>query len=80
VPQKWLQPDNPIEIGPIHTRFGALEIVVETAAETVEVSWKARWHAPPAALSIRLPGTAPHQWDNPGNRNGRLSLSRNHHH
>jgi hypothetical protein len=76
IPQKWLQPDNPIEIGPIHTRFGALEIVVESAAETVEVSWKARWHAPPAGLFIQLPGTASVQWDEPGNRNGRLSLSR----
>ena len=77
IPQKWLQPDNPIKIGPIHSRFGALEIVVESAAETVEVSWKARWHAPPAGLFIQLPGTPSVQLDEPGSRNGRLSLSRN---
>jgi hypothetical protein len=76
IPQKWLQPDNPIKIGPIRTRFGALEIVVESAAETVEVSSKARWHAPPAGLFIQLPGTVPVRWDEPGNRNGRRSLSR----
>ena len=77
VPQKWLQPDHPIKIGPIHTRFGALEIIVESAADAVEVTWKARWHAPPAGLFIQLTGTAPVRWDDPGNRNGRLSLSRN---
>jgi hypothetical protein len=77
VPQKWLQPDHPIKIGPIRTRFGALEIVVESAADAVEVSWKARWHTPPAGLFIQLPDTAPVQWDEPENRNGRLRLSRN---
>lgn len=81
IPQKWLQLDHPIKIGPIHTRFGSLEIVVESAAETVEVSWKADWHAPPTRLFIRLPGAAaPVRWGDPGNRNGRLSLSRNPYH
>jgi hypothetical protein len=77
IPQKWLQADSPMKIGPIHTRFGLLEIVVESDAKTVAVSWKARWHAPPAGLFIRLPGTAPVRWDDPGTRNGGLSLPRN---
>jgi hypothetical protein len=76
VPRKWLQSSAPLRIGPIHTRFGPLEIAVEFTANTVEVIWTARWHVPPAAISIRLPGTSPVECADPGARSACISLSR----
>ena len=77
IPQKWQQSSRPLTIGPTHTRFGVPEIVVESSAETVAVRWKARWHTPPDGLFIRLTGTAPVQVESPGDRSGRIILSRN---
>ncbi|MFZ0243507.1 MAG: hypothetical protein WAL90_17850 [Desulfobacterales bacterium] len=76
VPQKWLSDKAPLEIGPIHTRFGAIDITLESDAESVTLSWAARWRRPPAKIEVCLPGTAPVNVKAPESPHGTLRLVR----
>jgi hypothetical protein len=76
IPPKWLHGEQSLEIGPIHTRFGALDIVVEPTDSTIQVSWTARRRRPPAELLVQLPGTAPLRYETPEAPDGRVSLPR----
>lgn len=77
VPQKWLLEKALLEIGPFHTRFGAIDIRLESAAETVKLTWTAQWRTPPAKLEVRLPGTTPVSVETPESPHGTLRLLRN---
>lgn len=76
IPGKWIESAELLEIGPIHTRFGTVEISVDTSKEPMEVVWQAQWRTPPAEIFIFLPGAAPVRWEEPGSSSGRLSLPR----
>lgn len=74
IPRTWLKDSQGLAIGPLHTRFGTLEIAVEPGDEGAVVQWTARWRSPPAELVVRLPGTDPTRWDAPADTSGRLNL------
>jgi hypothetical protein len=76
IPAKWLEASAPIALGPVHTRFGVLDILVEPRKDCVEVNWTAWWRRPPAELAIRMPGHEPTRWADPGARRGHLRLPR----
>jgi hypothetical protein len=74
IPSKWLDASVPLELGPVHTRFGVLDIVVEPGKDCVEVKWTAWWRSPPAELVIGLPGSEPVRQADPGARRGHLRI------
>ncbi|MGB5986135.1 MAG: hypothetical protein WBG37_12595 [Desulfobacterales bacterium] len=77
IPTQWLESGESLEIGPLHTRFGVLEVRLDPAArQGIEVHWAAQWRTPPNSIRIQLPGAQVVEVDYPGDPAGRLILSR----
>jgi hypothetical protein len=74
LPEKWLDSRSELKIGPLHTRFGSLDIRVRPDGDGPMVEWQARWRQPPASISVQLPGTAALEWHDPETPDGRLKL------
>ena len=76
VPAGWIDAGTPLEIGPMHTKFGVLELQIQPAEDRVAVRWNARWRKVPAEMCFRLPGTAPAEWEDTAAAQGRIDLRR----
>jgi hypothetical protein len=74
IPGKWLNDEAPLEIGPLRTRCGDIEVLAKAGNDLVEVRWTARWRTPPAGIVVQIPGTAAVRAEDPRAASGRATL------
>ena len=55
IPPAWLDQEERLFMGPIHTSFGKISVTIETGP-IPRVSWEANWHEPPSRIEVRMPG------------------------
>ena len=53
--EEWLRAGGG-SFGPAPCEFGVVSVSVRPEGESVRVAWEARWHTPPLAVEVRLPG------------------------
>ncbi|NQU43049.1 hypothetical protein HQ520_07175 [bacterium] len=56
---EWLEPGEPIRIGPAPTSWGMMEIDFQPNLDRILVEWRGKWHERPPRIEIRVPGHVP---------------------
>jgi len=56
IPAQWLEQDEPVLAGPIHTPYGTIHVQIEVREGRTHMQWQARWTLPPESLEVALPG------------------------
>lgn len=63
IPTDWLDRSERLSMGPAPTAFGPLEISIQPAKDSVEVTLRHEWRTPPRAIDLALPGCRPQTVD-----------------
>jgi hypothetical protein len=58
IPEEWLQSGRTMSFGPAPTSFGPVTVTVSPRDGDILVAWEGKWHSPPTAIEVRLPGRA----------------------
>ena len=56
VPPDWLEPGEPLEIGPVHTPYGPIHLSAVREDDAVILKYGAEWRNEPPNLRVRSPG------------------------
>jgi len=56
IPQRWLDENVPLTLGPAPTSFGTLSITITPEEDRVVVSWQAAWHKGAPPIEVHIPG------------------------
>ena len=56
LPPDWCYQPGDLAFGPALTAYGPVSVKVRMEADTLSVSWTARWHAAAPAIEVHLPG------------------------
>jgi hypothetical protein len=56
VPEKWLEEDRPVKMGPVQTAFGPVSVEAQKREGEISVDWEARWHDRAPKLVFRPAG------------------------
>ncbi|MCB0310463.1 MAG: hypothetical protein KDD42_04475 [Bdellovibrionales bacterium] len=61
IPEVWIEGSQKFSIGPVYTRFGKINLRIQSDAQQVSVHYNANWHSPPNIIEIQLPNFEKHR-------------------